>query len=59
MPRDPDMPPLALPQLCLGQVRHTRLPPRRHFFSYGMYCLRLSVRSQRPFARAPNRPACA
>lgn len=45
MPRDPAMAPVALPQLCLGQVRHTRLRPRRHFFSYGIYYLRLPVRS--------------
>ena len=41
---DPDRAAHA-PQLCLGQVRHTRLRPRRHFFSYGIYFLRLPLRS--------------
>ncbi len=36
---------LAQPQLCLGQVRHKRLRPRRHAFSYGMYFIRLPLRS--------------
>ncbi|MFZ4877294.1 DUF1365 domain-containing protein [Janthinobacterium sp. Mn2066] len=45
MPRDPSLPVTAQPQLCLGQVRHTRLRPRRHFFSYGIYYLRLPLRS--------------
>lgn len=45
MPRDPSQPAMAQPQLCLGQVRHTRLRPRRHFFSYGIYYLRLPLRS--------------
>ena len=36
---------LARPQLCLGLVRHTRLRPRRHAFSYGMYFVRLPLRS--------------
>lgn len=35
----------AQPQLCLGQVRHHRLHPRRHAFSYGIYYLRLPLRS--------------
>ena len=35
----------ARPQLCLGLVRHTRLRPRRHAFSYGMYFVRLPLRS--------------
>ncbi len=39
------MPELNTPQLCLGQVRHTRLQPRRHAFSYGIYYLRLPLRS--------------
>ena len=41
-----------LPQLCLGQVRHTRLRPLRHAFEYGMYFIRLPLRSmaQRPLA---------
>lgn len=50
----PDAPagPAHAPQLCLGQVRHTRLRPRRHAFSYGMYFIRLPVRGmgQAPFA---------
>jgi uncharacterized protein len=45
MPRDPLQPVMAQPQLCLGQVRHTRLRPRRHCFSYGIYYLRLPLRS--------------
>ncbi|MBB5370562.1 MULTISPECIES: DUF1365 domain-containing protein [unclassified Janthinobacterium] len=45
MPRDSSLPAMAQPQLCLGQVRHTRLRPRRHFFSYGIYYLRLPLRS--------------
>jgi DUF1365 family protein len=32
-------------QLCVGQVRHKRLRPRAHFFSYGIYYLRLPLRS--------------
>jgi DUF1365 family protein len=32
-------------QLCLGLVRHKRLRPRVHAFSYGMYYLRLPLRS--------------
>ena len=40
MPRDP-----AQPQLCLGLVRHARLRPRAHAFSYGMFYLRLPLRS--------------
>ena len=42
MPHDP---PPALPQLCLGQVRHARLRPRAHAFSYGIYYVRLPLRS--------------
>ena len=40
------------PQLCTGQVRHTRLRPLRHRFEYGMYFIRLPLRSmgQQPFA---------
>jgi uncharacterized protein len=33
------------PQLCFGQVRHTRLRPVRNAFAYGTYYLRLPVRS--------------
>lgn len=52
MPRDPTQVAPAQPQLCLGQVRHARLRPVRHAFSYGIYYLRLPVRSmgQRDFA---------
>lgn len=39
------MPLESKPQLCLGQVRHERLKPRRHFFSYGIYFWRLPLRS--------------
>ena len=38
-------PPPPQPQLCLGLVRHARLRPRRHAFSYGMYFVRLPLRS--------------
>lgn len=34
-----------LPELCFGQVRHTRLRPVRHAFSYRVFYLRLPVRS--------------
>lgn len=37
--------PQNAPQLCVGQVRHKRLRPRVHFFSYGIYYLRLPLRS--------------
>ena len=37
--------PTNAPQLCVGQVRHKRLRPRAHFFSYGIYYLRLPLRS--------------
>lgn len=33
------------PQLCFGQVRHTRLRPVRNAFAYGNYYLRLPLRS--------------
>ncbi|MFL9925821.1 DUF1365 domain-containing protein [Herbaspirillum lusitanum] len=33
------------PQLCLGQVRHTRLRPVQHAFGYGVYFIRLPLRS--------------
>ena len=33
------------PQLCFGQVRHTRLRPVRNAFEYGTYYLRLPLRS--------------
>jgi DUF1365 family protein len=39
-------------QLCIGQVRHKRLRPVLHAFEYGIYFLRLPLRSMRdaPFA---------
>ena len=37
-------------QLCFGEVRHTRLRPARHAFSYGVYFLRLPLRA---LAQAP------
>ena len=43
MPRDTTSP--AKPQLCFGQVRHMRLRPVRHGFRYGMYFIRLPLRS--------------
>lgn len=36
---------LALAQIGLGQVRHARLRPARHAFSYGSFFLRLPLRS--------------
>jgi DUF1365 family protein len=33
------------PQLCFGQVRHQRLRPVRHAFRYGMYFIRLPLRT--------------
>ena len=45
MPRDPSPPVPPQPQLCLGRVRHARLRPRAHAFSYGMFYLRLPLRS--------------
>ena len=45
MPRDPSQPLQPQPQLCLGQVRHARLRPRAHAFAYGMFYLRLPLRS--------------
>lgn len=41
----------AAPQLCFGQVRHRRLRPARHAFQYGMYFIRLPLRTlgQRDF----------
>jgi DUF1365 family protein len=38
-------PDAALPQLCFGQVRHTRLRPVRNAFAYGSYYLRLPLRA--------------
>ena len=35
----------AQPQLCFGQVRHTRLRPLRNAFAYGTYYVRLPLRS--------------
>jgi DUF1365 family protein len=37
--------PSAAPQLCFGQVRHQRLRPVRHGFQYGMYFIRLPLRT--------------
>lgn len=36
-----------LPQLCFGQVRHSRVRPVRHDFNYGVYFLRLPLRTVR------------
>lgn len=33
------------PQLCFGKVRHTRLRPARNEFAYGVYFLRLPLRT--------------
>jgi DUF1365 family protein len=46
------MPPeAAIAQLCVGQVRHRRWRPLRHAFHYGVYYVRLPLRSlgQRDF----------
>ncbi len=43
MPRPEHSAPL--PQLCFGQVRHTRLRPVRNAFAYGAYYIRLPLRS--------------
>lgn len=52
MPRDADSAPqhgtrsaLAKPQLCVGVVRHKRLRPSVNSFGYGMYFIRLPLRS--------------
>ncbi|MES2900750.1 MAG: DUF1365 domain-containing protein [Pseudomonadota bacterium] len=37
--------PDALPQLCFGQVRHTRLRPVRNAFAYRAYYIRLPLRA--------------
>lgn len=37
--------PANIPQLCFGQVRHTRLRPARHGFDYGVYFMRLPLRT--------------
>ncbi|MGB6054779.1 MAG: DUF1365 domain-containing protein [Burkholderiaceae bacterium] len=37
----------SLPQLCFGQVRHSRMRPVRHDFNYGVYFLRLPLRTLR------------
>ena len=42
----------SVPQLCFGQVRHTRLRPARNAFAYGSYYLRLPLRTMGP--RAPH-----
>ncbi len=44
MPKMSDMSNIA--QLCFGQVRHTRLRPVRHAFNYGVYYLRLPLRTE-------------
>jgi DUF1365 family protein len=36
---------LPTAQLCFGQVRHQRLQPVRHGFAYGVYFIRLPLRS--------------
>ncbi|MEG1117799.1 MAG: DUF1365 family protein, partial [Janthinobacterium sp.] len=45
MPRDPTQAAPPQPQLCRGRVRHARLRPRAHAFAYGMFYLRLPLRS--------------
>lgn len=53
MPRDAGQRHAAAePQLCFGQVRHKRLRPVVHAFHYGVYFLRLPLRSmgQQDFA---------
>lgn len=35
----------SLPQICFGQVRHSRVRPVKHDFNYGVYFLRLPLRS--------------
>jgi uncharacterized protein len=49
----------AVPLMGFGQVRHTRLRPRRHAFAYPTYFLLLPMRQLaiRPGALAVNRPA--
>ena len=37
--------PVNKPQLCFGNVHHTRLRPARNRFNYGVYFLRLPLRS--------------
>lgn len=37
--------PDSLPQLCFGHVRHKRLHPLVHAFEYGVYFIRLPLRS--------------
>jgi DUF1365 family protein len=36
---------MASPQLCFGKVHHSRLRPARNAFNYGVYFLRLPLRS--------------
>jgi len=36
---------MASAQLCFGKVHHTRLRPVRNAFNYGVYFLRLPLRS--------------
>lgn len=47
-------PDVAVPQLCFGEVRHTRLRPARNAFRYGSYYLRLPLRTlgERSFGTA-------
>jgi DUF1365 family protein len=41
----PDCPAAPEPQLCFGQVRHKRVRPLVHAFEYGVYYLRLPLRT--------------
>ena len=41
------------PQLCFGSVHHSRLRPARNQFSYGVYFLRLPLRSMEGHQAAP------
>ncbi len=36
---------MSSPQICFGNVHHTRLRPVRNSFNYGVYFLRLPLRS--------------
>ena len=38
-------PATATPQLCFGTVRHSRLRPVSNLFSYGVYFLRVPLRT--------------
>jgi DUF1365 family protein len=43
------------PQLCFGRVRHARLRPVENQFDYGVYFLRLPLRSMQSQHRSPSR----